>query len=112
MKFSVALSLLVCIVSVSANKHTYCCCSNKDGCDIGTTEAVVNSHVPSEGWVMDGQTWTEGQNGAPFACTGCYAFAVNYSGIDDGFLGGDEFNKACRAQLKGSGSKCFGDEPS
>lgn len=38
---------------------------------------------------------------------GCYAYAVNTVGMDDGFIGGDEISDLCSKRPGKPGSKCF-----
>ncbi|TID27597.1 L-galactonate dehydratase [Venturia nashicola] len=100
------LSLLACIASVSADKHLLCCCSTKAGCDIASTQQVINERSPPGSWVMNHENWTK-ELGAPFACMDCYASAINMEGMDDGWIGGVEMSRACDKLPSKKGSSCF-----
>ncbi|TLD23709.1 Guanine nucleotide-binding protein alpha-3 subunit [Venturia nashicola] len=98
MRIFIALSLLAWHATVSASKHKFCCCWTKEiGCDISSTQRIINARVPHGSWAMSSKSWAEA-DGAPVACEKCYAYARDLQGTDDGWIGGDEMSDLCEAE--------------
>ncbi|QDS67888.1 hypothetical protein FKW77_008133 [Venturia effusa] len=99
MKFFSTLAFLIAIVSVSAKKHRFCCCRNATSCDSKSTQKIVDA--TGGRWEIINYSWNG--EGCPFKGYNNWAHANVKP--DDGTIGGDEMQKACKPY--GKASICF-----
>ncbi|QDS75979.1 hypothetical protein FKW77_004197 [Venturia effusa] len=104
MKLSSAIAFLTAVASVSAKDWDLCCCHQNHICHDPSTRGVVNkSNEFGKPFHMTVSYYSKQYDGAPFTCTGCYAY---HEGAK---ISGKEMHKMCKTYgVPGfGGSMCF-----
>ncbi|QDS71640.1 hypothetical protein FKW77_007452 [Venturia effusa] len=95
MKLSSTLAFLLSIIPVSAKLFRLCCCVYKNKCDLLTTNLVAFYYAPEGALGISGDWWST-QEGAPYACQSCYAYARGHLGIlNDQWIKAEDWRRWC-----------------
>ncbi|QDS69757.1 hypothetical protein FKW77_010175 [Venturia effusa] len=96
MKLFSILAILTSIVSVSAKQWRLCCCHHKhEECDKVITTEIAYDLAALGAMEISNKQWTRDE-GAPYDCRNCYAYAHDKKNLDNGLIGGKEFAHFCK----------------